>query len=196
MIDYAFHHCECVTRIVRGDASALNDMDLSVDGFWRSFGAIALSIPALFFTWVASARDLAVGGYTGSMPSLLARQAGLDLFLWLMPVLALALLLPALGLGRQFTQLIVARNWLSLIIAYVVAALTLIDMFIPDEGDGLMITLYILVLLASVWVFARVTLVALDGQRAAAFSLVAAEVLIIFLLAGVLSAALGLTLPL
>jgi hypothetical protein len=33
-------------------------MDISADGFWRSFEAIPAALPALIFAWVAEARQI------------------------------------------------------------------------------------------------------------------------------------------
>ncbi|MEM1375990.1 MAG: hypothetical protein AAGG69_01240 [Pseudomonadota bacterium] len=196
MIDYAFHHCECVLRIVRGDASALNDMDISADGFWRSFWAMAFAFPALFFTWVASAQDLMAQGVVGSLASLIVKEVGIELFAWLLPIFAFALLLPRLGLGNSFTPLIIARNWLTAILSYVVAAVLLAETLIPSAGDGALILLFFIVLGVSLWMVTRITIAAFQGHHLAAYSLVAAELLIMLSLVGVLSSWLGLVAPL
>lgn len=54
-LDYAFHHLESVIGVIAGRPGALERMDISSDGFWRSFSAIIVALPALFFGWVIGA---------------------------------------------------------------------------------------------------------------------------------------------
>ena len=58
-LDYALHHLSCILRILRGDTAALGDMDISADGFWRSFEAFPAALPALFFAWVVEGPAIA-----------------------------------------------------------------------------------------------------------------------------------------
>ena len=43
-LDYALHHLTCILRVLRGDVAALGDMDISADGFWRSFEAFPAAL--------------------------------------------------------------------------------------------------------------------------------------------------------
>lgn len=193
MIDYAFYQCECVMRILRGDPSAIDDMDITPNGFWRSFEAILLALPAMFFTWVVFSQQLLAGGVIGNTFSLMARQAGVDLLLWVLPIILLALIMPWLGVGRNFTPLIIARNWLSLIIVYLVAAMTMVDLLMAPSADGFIGLLFLATLILSIWMFLRVSLAALPAHRAIAYGIVMLEVVLVFTVADLLSGALGLT---
>ncbi|MEN0001133.1 MAG: hypothetical protein AAF940_09630 [Pseudomonadota bacterium] len=193
MIDYAFYQCECVMRILRGDPSAIDDMDITTNGFWRSFEAILLALPAMFFTWVVFSQQLLAGGVIGSTLSLMARQAGIDLLLWVLPIALLALIMPWLGVGRNFTALIIARNWLSLIIVYLVAAMTMIDLLMAPSADVFVSLLFLATLIISIWMFIRVSLAALPANRGIAYGIVMLEVVLVFTVADLLSDAMGLT---
>ena len=193
MIEYALYHCECVIRIIRGDASAFAKMDISTDGFWRSFQAILVSLPAMFFTWVIFGKDLLAEGVVGGIGSVVTRQAIIDMVLWLLPLVVLALALPPLGLGKNYTGLVIARNWLSVIVAYLVAAISLLYMLAPVAANLLFALLFLILLLASIWMFLRITMAALPENHGIAYAAVAIEVLVVFTLADVLSSLLGLT---
>jgi len=193
MIDYALHHCECALRIVRGDPSALDDMDVSTDGFWRSFQAIIVALPATFFTWVIFGQDLIAEGVVASVFSLVGRQAVIDIILWLLPIIILAIAMPQLGLGKNYTGLIIARNWLSAIVAYLVAAIALLYMVAPEEANGFIALLFLATIMVSIWMFLRVTIAALPQSRGIAYAIVIIETVVIFTLADLLTGLFGLS---
>ncbi len=193
MIDYALHHCECALRIVRGDPSALDDMDVSTDGFWRSFQAIIVALPATFFTWVIFGQDLIAEGVVASVFSLVGRQAVIDIILWLLPIIILAIAMPQLGLGKNYTGLIIARNWLSAIVAYLVAAIALLYMVAPEEANGFIALLFLATIMVSIWMFLRVTIAALPQSRGIAYAIVIIEIVVIFTLADLLTGLFGLS---
>ncbi|MEO1747618.1 MAG: hypothetical protein AAFR27_03195 [Pseudomonadota bacterium] len=192
MIDYALHHCECALRIVRGDPSALEDMDISTDGFWRSFQAIIVALPATFFTRVIFGQDLISEGVVGSVFSLVGSQAIIDIILWILPIIALAMALPPLGLGKNYTGLIIARNWLSAVVAYIVAAIALVYMLAPVEASSFVALLFLAIIMVSIWMFLRVTIAALPQNRSIAYAIVIVEVIVIFTLADMLTGLFGL----
>lgn len=182
--DYAFHHVGCALRIVRGDAAALNDMDISADGFWRSFGAILAAVPALLFAWVVEARQLQVEGISGSTMSFVARLAALELFFWVLPIIALAMALPRLGFGHRFSHLIIARNWLSAGLSYLFVVLPLTELAVSGGSESeLTFWLSLIVLALMIWSALRVTRAALDTTPAVSLAFVAAETLLIYPLA-------------
>jgi hypothetical protein len=95
-------------------ADGLNWFDFSADGFWRSFGAIAVSGPA-FVAMVAGERaDL---GLLEPGSSLFADNAPIwralvdFLCIWAAPPLAGLALAHVLGLRKRLVALIIALNW-------------------------------------------------------------------------------------
>ncbi|WP_181708299.1 hypothetical protein [Chthonobacter rhizosphaerae] len=105
--------------LFKGDPAGLRQLDVSFDGFWRSFGVILLLLPALGIL-IASER-LFILGHTAMTPEtfpagafLLTRllAVGLD---WVDYPLLLALLARPLGLTRRYVPLVVALNWASLV---------------------------------------------------------------------------------
>jgi hypothetical protein len=191
--DYAFHHVGCVMRLLRGDMAALSDMDISADGFWRSFEAIPAALPALIFAWVAEARQIRAEGSLDSVGSLIARMAMLEIVFWLLPILVLAVVLRQLKLGHRFSHLIIARNWLAVLTSYIFVAVPLAEMAINGGGaSGAAFLLTLLAIVLALWFSVRITRVALSVQTVTAVAFVAVEVFITYPLAVLAYGAAGL----
>jgi len=191
--DYAFHHVGCVMRLLRGDTAALSDMDISADGFWRSFEAIPAALPALIFAWVAEARQIRAGGSLDSIGSMVVRMAALEFAFWILPIIVLAVVLRQFKLGHRFSHLIIARNWLAVLTSYIFVAVPLAEMAIGGgETSGATILLTLIAMVLALWFSVRVTRVALAVQPMTAIAFVAVEVFITYPLAVAAYGALGL----
>lgn len=189
--DYGFYHIERVWRIVRGDDAALNEMDISSDGFWRSFAAIVWTLPAMFFAWVFDARDLIIEGVELSMVRIVVYSAIIELLLWFLPVLVLAFILRPLGLAQRYSHLIIARNWLSVPIVYAYIVIMLLGLLLGDAAP--LVLLAFVFLFGAVWIQIRVTRVSLDCASSLAAILVIGEFLLLLIIMFYLQAALGLS---
>ena len=182
--DYAFHHVGCAFRIVRGDAAALDDMDVSADGFWRSFEAILAAMPAFLFAWVVEARQIQREGVAGSTMSFIARLAALELFFWILPIIVLAIVLPPLGFGHRFSHLVIARNWLSAGLSYLFVVVPFSELVFSGGTEGNFTPWLTLIVLAlMIWSALRITRAALDTTPIVALAFVVAETLLSFPLA-------------
>lgn len=182
--DYAFHHVGCVIRLLRGDTAALSDMDISADGFWRSFEAIPAALPALIFAWVAEARQIRAAGSLDSVGSLIMRMALLELVFWVLPIAVLALVLRQLKLGHRFSHLIIARNWLAVLTSYIFVTVPLIEMAVSGgKTSDVTLLLTLLAMALTLWFSVRVTRVALSVQPVVAIAFIAVEVFVTYPLA-------------
>lgn len=182
--DYAFHHIGCVTRMLRGDPRALGDMDISADGFWRSFEAFPAALPALIFAWVVEARQIEAAGSLAPLGSLIARMAVLEIVFWILPVIVLAFVLRALRMQQRFSQLIIARNWLSALMSYVFVSVPLAEMLL-NGGQTSQATAFLTLATIGImlWFSVRVTRTALNVTPMVAVGFVAVETLITYPLA-------------
>ncbi len=119
-----------------GKADGLRLLDLSVDGFWNSFVAIAVAAPAMIVGWVGIANT---GETAASRFELLLRLAFVDIGTWILPVLALAIIAPRVGLGGRFVHYVVASNWASAIIAWLMLPGALMRLLFPaaEQASGL-----------------------------------------------------------
>ena len=191
--DYAFHHMTCVIRLVRGEQAAWADMDISADGFWRSFGAIMAAIPALFFAWVVEARHLQADGVAGTTGSIVARMAVLELVFWILPIVGLAIALRLLGMSDRFTHLIISRNWLAALLSYLFVAKPLVTLVSNGAAEALAGWMTIAILAVMLWLSVRITRFALNTTPLVALAFIVVETLITFPLAMILYAAVGLS---
>lgn len=176
-LDYAFHHAGCVWRMIKGDASALKDMDISGDGFWRSFAAIGWSLPALFFILTVDLRIERSTNAALNTAEYILTDIAYELIAWLLPVALLAAALRMTGHGSGFAPLIIVRNWFFLIGNYVVAAL-----YFPTLVFGMQWPLGVLLLAFVVvfsWALIRLTRMAVPCDTILASALVIGEILII-----------------
>ncbi len=128
-------YLNAVWRLMNGHAEALRDLDLSADGFWNSFFAMVLALPALGVGWVAYANDLGAGDEFGYRLSILFRLAIIDFVSWVGPLAILAAVAKPLGIGHRFVPYVVATNWASPLFIWFMLPPSLLELFWPEAGD-------------------------------------------------------------
>ncbi|AZO75896.1 MULTISPECIES: transporter [unclassified Mesorhizobium] len=126
-------------RLMFGKADGLRMLDLSADGFWNSFFAIVVALPALIVGWVGIANEIGDPNAFAGRLSMLIRLATVDIGSWVLPLVALALVAPRAGIGGRFVHYVVASNWASAIIAWLMLPSALLRLFLSptDEISGL-----------------------------------------------------------
>lgn len=99
-------------RMMNGKREGMHAFDISADGFWGSFSAIPVALPALLVGWVAIANDLASDpAVFGGRMSIIARLALIDLSAWVLPLVMLALIVRPAGISDRFVHYVIASNW-------------------------------------------------------------------------------------
>jgi hypothetical protein len=139
-------------RMMTGRRDGLLMLDLSADGFWNSFYAIAVAMPPLFLGWVGYADSIA--GDTDSSASRIATLitfAFIDIAGWIIPLMLLALAARPAGIADRFVAYVVASNWGTVITAWMALPAGMLRLFLPDSLDvaasvGVVIFLVALVL--------------------------------------------------
>lgn len=174
MVSYALHHLKCLIAILRGDRSALEAMDLSADGFWRSFSAIPLALPAYLLMWLQSARELAAAGETRSLGVLVLLLAVIDLAAWIVPLLVSALALRPMGLASRLVPFVSVQNWFGLLLSY---PLAISGWVTPDSDLGLVLLLAIFVV--TLIALVHLTRISVGGSMPAAVGLVAIQLAVV-----------------
>jgi hypothetical protein len=177
--DYAFRHIEAVIGLIVGRDDAFEQMDISADGFWRSFWAIVFSLPAFFFMWTVSSRDPAA--YLSPIIRI-GLDATFDIGIWLLTTMILILLLRPLGYENRTAHLIVARNWASLIITYISALIYIPEALSGPGSAGLIAGIFIL-LIVTIVMFVRLTRKALECGMFTAIGLVVGEFIFVIVIA-------------
>ncbi|PAQ08165.1 transporter [Mesorhizobium temperatum] len=122
-------------RLMLGKADGLRQLDLSADGFWNSFFAIVVAAPALIVGWVGLANEIGDPNAFAGRFSMLIRLATVDIGAWVLPLVGLALVAPRAGIGGRFVHYVVASNWASAIIAWMMLPAALIRLFLPSTNE-------------------------------------------------------------
>lgn len=122
-------------RLMLGKADGLRLLDLSADGFWNSFFALVVAAPALIVGWVGIANEIGDPNAFGGRFSMLIRLATVDVGAWVLPLVGLALVAPRAGIGGRFVHYVVASNWASAIIAWLMLPSALIRLFLSSTNE-------------------------------------------------------------
>lgn len=179
-------------RLMLGRADGLRLLDVSADGFWNSFYAILVALPALIVSWVAIAVELTGQPDLGSRTGIVARLAIVDFGSWLLPLVVLGLLARPAGLSGRFVPYVVASNWGSAIVVWMTLPPSLIRLVIPAAGDvASLVSLGLFgVSLVLTW---RLTVAAVDRGAAVGSAVFAAMFVTSLVCLLALQAALGLS---
>ncbi|MBX3581446.1 MAG: transporter [Rhizobiaceae bacterium] len=180
-------------RLMMGKTEGLRLLDLSADGFWNSFYAMLVAVPALVVGWVVFANDLtALTDAFGSRLSIVLRLAVLDFATWVAPLVVLALVAKPAGISDRLVHLVVAGNWASAVIAWLMLPASLVDLVLPGSrgvSDVLSLLIF-LVTLALTW---RMTNAALGKGAAMATAVFIGMFMVSLLTLFILQSAFGLT---
>ncbi|TKB12516.1 MAG: transporter [Mesorhizobium sp.] len=122
-------------RLMFGKADGLRMLDLSADGFWNSFFGIVVALPALIVGWVGIANEIGDPNAFAGRLGMLLRLATVDIGSWVLPLVALALVAPRAGIGGRFVHYVVASNWASAIIAWLMLPSALLRLFLPSTNE-------------------------------------------------------------
>jgi hypothetical protein len=122
-------------EIMTGRPEGLARLDVSVEGFWRSFAAIVLIVPSVLIVMASQRASMAAAGeplspVTGAVLGFNALALALDWFTF--PFL-FGLLAKPLGVAGRYVPFIVARNWAAVLVAAIVGGLNSVSMvaFLP-----------------------------------------------------------------
>ncbi len=194
-IDDIFRYLTGVWRMMTGRPDGIRLLDLSADGFWNSFFAIAVALPALMVGWAGIANELGANpDIFGGKLSILLRVALVDLGAWVLPLALLGAIAPLAGVADRFVHYVVASNWASALLIWLMLPAALLRLFAPSlQGVAEMLSLALFaVSMALTW---RLTNVALGKGPWIATAIFAgmfvASLVILFILQG----ALGLSPP-
>ncbi|SHL37723.1 hypothetical protein [Roseibium suaedae] len=149
--------------------------DLSLSGFWRSFGVAVFLLPAFFITSIAEWQLIL--SETGLSPEDLPGEAywlaqSLNFAIdWVTFPVLFALLAGWLGYSRSYVPFIIVRNWASLISTapYALAGLLYVIGVIPA---GIMVLFSLARLMIVAWYHFRIARIALGATVSASVGIV------------------------
>jgi len=140
-------------RLMSGKTDGLRLLDLSADGFWNSFFAIVVALPAMVVGWVGIANEIGDPDAVAMRFGVVVRLAAVDLGTWVLPLVGLALVGRRTGIGGRFVHYVVASNWASAIIAWMMLPAALVRLVLPstDQLAGLMSLALFLLSMVFTW---------------------------------------------
>lgn len=184
-----------IGMLAKNNPGGFQRLDLTADGFWRSFGAILYTLPAFVVSWI-SYRQTYLGATEGSEtgPGFFAMLAVIDLANWIVPVIAVGLLAGLLGIASDYGRWVIATNWLSVPVAYALALPVGLGLLLPGFAPvGVLVSLVFFGF--AIALLYRVSRLSLSGNGTVAFAIVLGVVVLSFMLTGALQNALGIAVP-
>jgi len=147
-------------RIARFDPDAMQDFDLSIDGFWRSFLAALIVIPPSLLVSVFTEVGPRADHISEDMVGYLVQQTLLRGGLWLLFPLAMVPVARLLNLSSTYVQYIIVWNWSQVIVAAVMLSATILlgSDLLGQEIGGLILMLAFLSVSFYAYLVARVAL--------------------------------------
>lgn len=182
-------------RLMTGRRDGLGLLDISADGFWNSFFAIVIALPPLIVGWVGTAKELGADPAAPVGPfSYLLRLAVVDLGTWILPLVALAFAAPLAGIRDRFVQYVVAFNWGSAILAWLVLPAALLKLLLTSSSALFLTVSFGLFALSMVltWRLTNVVIARGPAMGSAVFAAMFAASVIVLV---VLQSALGIYVP-
>ncbi|BDA82686.1 hypothetical protein Sa4125_02280 [Aureimonas sp. SA4125] len=170
-LDEVLRYFTGAAELMLGRAEGLRRLDLSADGFWRSFFAIPVALPPMALSWVQFERLPRPVALLVPSPALAySAHALADFLAWILPVVVLMLVARPIGYSRKIVPLVVATNWGGALIAWALVPYWLIGLM---AGDGeIMAGLGLVAGLGSIALTIRLTSSALGRDILAAVAIV------------------------
>lgn len=191
-LDDVNRYCGGALALARNDPRGFEQLDLSADGFWRSFAAMIYAAPALLVSWVNYRADYleAAGSPAAAGLGFMTRLALIDLINWVLPLIVVGIVSVPLGMSRHFGRWVIATNWLSLPVSYLLALPVAIVLVAPGLEPVSLFASLALFAIAMV-AFYRTTRLSFDGDVAAALAITVGLVVLSLATTGILQAAFG-----
>lgn len=167
LVPYVSNNLAGAWRLMLGRPEGLNRLDTSLEGFWRSFGAIVLIAPFALVTLLG--QQLAIPDAAEPAPQLtggwFVAKAFTLLVEWFAFPLVFALVARPFGLGSRYVPFIVARNWASVIIGAMVGAMNALQLLLlPPAAMPYVLIAAIAIVLRFSYVVARLALAVSAGM--------------------------------
>ncbi|MBP1851321.1 hypothetical protein [Rhizobium halophytocola] len=151
--------------LLKQDPGGFKYLDFTDRGAMRSFFAIVFALPAIGISWY-----WLMLGHLALLPD--GASVGIDFFLrvamieamnWILPLVLAGILAWTLGIGERFSAIVATTNWVTVPFTYLYAVLILLLMLLPAIA-GLVAMIWLILMLAMVFVYMRVMQMLCGGQ--------------------------------
>ncbi|WP_244631158.1 hypothetical protein [Aureimonas sp. ME7] len=171
-------------QLMAGDRQGLHRLDLSADGFWRSFAALVVALPPTALSWLEFERVERGSAAAGPLAAV-AAHALADLTAWLLPLLLVGIAARHIGFERRIVPFVVAANWGGALLTWAFSPFFVL-LLVTGPSDLTQI-LGLLIALASVVLTTRLIVYASDCDWPLAVSIVTMMVFVSLLSYGAVS---------
>ncbi|MEM7425804.1 MAG: hypothetical protein AAF441_06895 [Pseudomonadota bacterium] len=167
-------------RLFRRDAAGLQDFNMTEDGFWRSFFAMALAGPMAICTSLILSEP---GNHAAS--ALIARNSATLVLQWFAFVMLMYYFTLTIGLAHRFMHFVIVSNWCTVVASGIILVPALFHVFgLTSRSLSLFAAFFLLIVMLSYyWFVARETLETSGGVAA---SVVAIDFFLEFLIESML----------
>lgn len=138
-------------RVMTGRADGMRLLDISAEGFWDSFFAIVVATPALAIGWLSSANQFMIFEPAPSRLGILMRLAAIDLAVWIVPLVGLALVVRRAGIADRYVHYVVSGNWATALLIWLTLPPAIMRLLAPGTADMADILMLVLFLAAQVF---------------------------------------------
>jgi hypothetical protein len=156
LLAYARNHLAAASSLMLGRADGMSRLDVSLEGFWRSFAAVVLVVPFALLALLSQRRLL---GPEAGPPAIGSEMLALLVDWVAFPIVFAAIARP-LGLGRRYVPYIVARNWAAVVITALVSVIHALHVvgILPSQFLGVVLIAAIGISLRFSYMVARIVL--------------------------------------
>ena len=159
--------------LARRDRSGMEWLDLSIEGFFRSFFAAVLVAP--LYAWLVVERYQSQGVLTPDIGAVVIGESLSYVLGWIAFPVAAAPITHFLGLGGRYVPLVVASNWAAVLQVVLFVLVMLVSGLFPDGLQGPLMLVATLVALVYEWFVIRT---ALETTIGIAIGLVVIDILL------------------
>lgn len=147
-------------EVMLGRPQGLQKLDITLEGFWRSFGAFLLILPFAVLALISQERLAAESAEAMPPSGSLALEIGVLGIDWIAFPLLFALIARPLGLGPGYVPFIVTRNWASVVLGAIMAAVHALFLvgILPGPFATLLLFAFVALALRFSYVITRATL--------------------------------------
>lgn len=133
-VEYYIHG---IWLLLTGRLDGFGWLDFSERGFWRSWWSIVFCLPPMLLNWAGVRMyylsTMPPGASAG--PSFVAKLLVIDVCGWLLSYLALAIVMAICGYAALIGPMIIAVNWLTVPLQWLMIFASLTQVFAPLDSD-------------------------------------------------------------
>lgn len=124
--------------VVQEPAEGLGRLDFGPLGALRSFWAFVWCLPPILLSWAAYRLDYLAGMPKGSTTGVdfFLRLSVVELANWLVPLIAIAGVMLAIGMASRLPAVIIAFNWMMVPSSWMMSVYSALAILSPDDAPS------------------------------------------------------------